>query len=128
MLELSFRAATPEELRLQLLGFLAKLKDITLERPDRTPIDTTPLDQPVEEIKPVLTMDQMAENEAKAPVHEEPKQPTLEETRAALKALKDKKGTEAVKELLKSFNVSSLTELKPEDYLGAIARAEMEVG
>ena len=84
-------------------------------------------EKPADEIKPVITMDQAEEARAKAPVHEEPKQPTVEEARAALKALRDRKGADAVKRLLKGFGASSLTELKPEDYLGAIAQAEAEV-
>ena len=145
MLELTIKATSPEELRLQLLGFLAKMKDINLFQ-NGNPVDTTPLDkvpvteepvktpevkpeitaEPVNEIKPVITQEQMAENQAKAPVHEEP-QPTIEDTRQALKALRDRKGSAAVKELLKAFHADSLPELKPEDYLSVIGRAEVEV-
>ena len=80
-----------------------------------------------QEIKPVLTQAQMEENVAKAPAHELPPQPTLEEVRAALKELKDRKGTDAVKRLLKDYGANNVPELKPEDYLGAIDRARTEV-
>lgn len=135
MLELHFKAASTAELRLQVLGFLAMVKDVDLQRQDGTPIDTSPLDkvEPIteptvtEEIKPVITQEQMAENVANAPVHEEPEQPTIEELRAALKALRDRKNAEAVKAILKDFNASNVNELKPEDYLSVIARATVEV-
>ena len=132
MLELHFKAASTAELRLQVLGFLAMVKDVDLQRQDGTPIDTSALDkvEPItepEEIKPVITQEQMAENVANAPVHEEPEQPTIEELRAALKALRDRKNAEAVKAILKDFNASNVNELKPEDYLSVIARATVEV-
>ena len=69
----------------------------------------------------------MEENIQNAPVHEEPEQPTLEEVREAMKALRDRKGAGAVKELLKAYGAKSVPELKPEDYLGARDRALTEV-
>ena len=80
-----------------------------------------------QEIKPVLTQAQMEENVANAPTHELPPQPTLEEVRAVMKELRDRKGSAAVKEILTGYGAASLPELKPEDYLGAIDRARAEV-
>ena len=79
-----------------------------------------------EEIKPVLTMAQRAELEAKAPEHKEPPQPTMEEVRKVLKELRDRKGVEAVKALLADFGVKSAPDLKPEQYLTVYDRARME--
>ena len=94
------------------------------------PVDTivkAPVSEPPTEIKPVLTQEQVEENIANAPVHEEPPQPTLEDVRDAMKARRDKKGAGAVKELLKAYGAKSVPELKPEDYLGAMSRAYAEV-
>lgn len=90
------------------------------------PVEATP---PVvnEEVKPVITQERMEENIANAPVHEEPPVPTLEEVRAALKKLRDKKGATAVKEILKEYGADSLPELKEEDYLIVRDRALAEV-
>ena len=49
-----------------------------------------------ETVEPVITQERMEENIANAPVHEEPPVPTLEEVRAALKKLRDKKGAAVV--------------------------------
>lgn len=94
------------------------------------PVDTivaVPASEPPAEIKPVLTQEQMEENIKNAPTHEEPPQPTLEEVREAFRALRDKKGANAVKEILKAYGAASVPELKPEDYLGALDRALTEV-
>lgn len=127
MFEFSVKADTIEELGKklhQLAGFFATT--VTHTAVQEPPLVEVPKEEPVRE--PVITQAQMAENIANAPVHEEPKQPSIEEVRAALKALRDKKGAEAVRELLKAYNADSLPSLKPEDYLGAMSRAQMEVG
>ena len=67
----------------------------------------------------------MEENVAKAPVHELPPQPTMEEARAVLNDLRKRKGTDAVKEILEAYGAKTFKELKPEDYLGAIDRAKV---
>lgn len=124
MLELVITAATAADLKSQIECLLGMYS--------QKPIETIPLaevppitEEPVRE--PVITQAQMEENVKNAPVHEEPIQPSLEEVRAAMKALRDKKGAGAVRELLKAFNADSLPDLKPEDYLGAFSRAMMEV-
>ena len=128
MMELTFKANSVEELNNRIFEYLVALKGIDFT-PDNDREATMEIGQPetVEEIKPVLTQEQMAQNEAEAPVHVMPPQPTLEEVRKALKELKDRKGTDAVKALLKAFGADNLTQLKPEDYLGAHDRAIAEV-
>ena len=122
MFNLTIAANTAEELRLKLLDMVSKLKDINLQK------SSEPAPAPVkEEIKPVISMDQMEEAQANAPVHEEPKQPSIEEVRAAMKELRDQKGPNAVREILKAYNAGTMSDLKPEDYLGALARAKSEV-
>lgn len=94
------------------------------------PVDAivaVPVSEPPAEIKPVLTQEQMEENIKNAPVHEDPPQPTLEEVREAFRTLRDRKGANAVKEILKAYGAASVPELKPEDYLGARDRALTEV-
>ena len=121
-LSLNIIANTVDELKGQLLDLLAGMKGVTFkgnEPPDKLP-------EP-KEIKPVLTQAQMEENIKNAPEHRDPPQPSLEEVRAALKQLRDRKGSAAVKELLKAYGADSLPNLKPEDYLGARDRALMEV-
>ena len=112
MFNLTIAANTAEELRLKLLDMVSKLKDINLQK------SSEPAPAPVkEEIKPVISMDQMEEAQANAPVHEEPKQPSIEEVRAAMKELRDQKGPNAVREILKAYNAGTMSDLKPEDYL-----------
>lgn len=113
----------------QLLGILSGLKGLELvplappqEAPEITPEPVN--DEPIE---PVLTQERMEENLANAPVHEEPKQPSLTEVRAALKAMRDKRGAEAVKALLAEYGANSVPELKEEDYLIVRDRAAAEV-
>lgn len=122
MFNLTIAANTADELRLKLLDMVSKLKDISVQK------SSEPAPAPVkEEIKPVISMDQMEEAQANAPVHEEPKQPSIEEVRAAMKELRDKKGPNAVREILKAYDAGTLSDLKEEDYLGALARAKSEV-
>ena len=122
MFNLTIAANTADELRLKLLDMVSKLKDISVQK------TSEPAPAPVkEEIKPVISMTQMEEAQANAPVHEEPKQPSIEEVRAAMKELRDKKGPNAVREILKAYNAGTMSDLKPEDYLGALARAKSEV-
>lgn len=143
MFELTIKAATHEDLRLQLMGLLSIFKGINyqksetkepIELPDyatyskaEAPDHATSVSSKATTAEPVISQAQMEENIANAPAHEEPKQPTLEEVRAAMKALRDKKGAGAVRELLKAYGADSLPDLKPEDYLGALSRAQMEV-
>lgn len=110
MLELTVKGNSIQELKEQLQWLF---------------ITDAPVVEPVRE--PVITQAQIEENIANAPVHEEPPQPSLEEVRAALKVLRDKKGSRVVKDLLKAYGADSLPDLKPEDYLGALSRAQMEV-
>ena len=118
-------ANTAEELKTQLLDMMHLLLGIKKLQPEdnlvRLPEET------VEEIKPVITQDRMEENIKNAPAHEMPPVPTLEEVRAALKQLRDKKGAEAVKAILKEYGAGSLPELKEEDYLPVRDRALVEV-
>ena len=122
MFNLTIAANTADELRLKLLDMVSKLKDISVQK------SSEPAPAPVkEEIKPVISMAQMEEAQANAPVHKEPEQPSIEEVRAAMKELRDKKGPNAVREILKAYNAGTMSDLKPEDYLGALDRAKSEV-
>ena len=133
MFELHFRANSPEELKLQLLGFLSCMKGVNYAQ-NGQPVDTAKIDGSAvtaeipepEEIKPVLTQERMEENLKNAPVHEMPPVPSLEEVRDALKKLRDRKGSAAVKALLKEYGVDSVPELKEEDYLVVRDRALVE--
>lgn len=118
MFNLTVMAETAEELRLKVLDLVNQFKSVTVE----TAKPETP-----KEIKPVISQAQMEENVQKAPQHEAPEQPTIEEVRAAMKELRDRKGAEAVREILKAYNADNLSKLQPEDYLGALARAKTEV-
>lgn len=114
---------TAEEIANQMLELIGCLLSRTVPEPAEEPAE-----QSVEQsVEPVITMAQMEEAAASAPAPEEPEQPTIEEVRAALKDLRDRKGAGAVKEVLGAYGVNSLPELKPEDYLGALARAKTEV-
>jgi len=114
MFELTFRADTLTELRVKIREFIdsfAVPAEVTV-LPERT------------EIKPVLTQEQMAENIANAPKHELPPQPTEAEVRKALNALREVKGTGAVKEILEAYGARNFQELQEGDYLGAMERAK----
>ena len=116
-MELRFTGTLSEVIE-QAASFLKAVRN----EPDT--LAPVPKDEP---IKPVLTQAQMEENLAKTPEHKEPPQPTMEQVRGALTALRDRKGVTAVKELLKAFGAKTVQDLKPEDYLGAIDRANTEV-
>ena len=115
MFNLTIAANTADELRLKLLDLVNHIKDINVRKPEES--------QP----KPVISQAQMEENRANAPEHKLPEPPPVEDVRAALKGLKDRKGAQAVRELLKAYGADNLTELKPEDYAGALSRALSEV-
>jgi hypothetical protein len=115
MFNLKITANTADELRLKLLDMVDHLKDINVKKSEPEPV------------KPVISAAQMEENIKNAPVHELPKPPAIEEVRAALKELRDRKGPDAVREILKAYGAGTLSELKEEDYLGALARAKTEV-
>ena len=115
MFNLTIAANTADELRLKLLDLVAHFSGISVK----------PTQQ--EEIKPVISTAQMEDNVAKAPVHSIPKPPPIEDVRAALKDLRERKGADAVREVLKAYGAENLTELKEEDYAGAMSRATAEV-
>jgi len=115
MFNLTIAAQTAEELRQKLLDMVGFMKAVDVVKPAK------------EEIKPVISMAQMEQNEANAPEHKMPEPPPIEDVRAALKGLKERKGASAVRELLKAYGADNLTELKPEDYAGAMSRALAEV-
>lgn len=117
MFNLTINANTAEELRLKLLDIVDHFKSCNVQKSS----------EPPKEIKPVISQAQMEENVKNAPVPAAPEQPTIEEVRTALKELRERKGASAVRELLKAYGADSLTQLKEEDYLGALARAKTEV-
>ena len=114
MFNLTIAANTAEELRLKLLDLVNQFKDINVRRPE-----------PV--TKPVITQEQMEANQQSAPEYKPPEPPPIEDVRAALKGLRERKGAAAVRELLKAYGADNLTELKVEDYAGAMSRAATEV-
>lgn len=122
MFNLKITANTADELRLKLLDMVDHLKDINVKKAVELPEAVQ-----AETVKPVISAAQMEENIKNAPVHELPKPPAIEEVRAALKELRDRKGPDAVREILKAYGAGTLSELKEEDYLGALARAKTEV-
>ena len=113
MIEICFKANSPAELKLLIRDYMSE--------PEPLPLVEVP------EIKPVITQEQMEVNVANAPAHELPPVPTLEEVRAALKSLRDRKGVAKVKEILKAYGAEDLPGLAPENYLGVIDRANVEV-
>ena len=117
MFNLTINANTAEELRLKLLDIVDHFKQCNVQKSSETP----------KEIKPVISQAQMEENVKNAPVPTATEQPSIEEVRTALKELRERKGAGAVRELLKAYGADSLTQLKEEDYLGALARAKTEV-
>lgn len=121
MIKITFEVRDPKELIAHLQEMLQQFGD----PPRRAKITEVETENPPLAEVPVTVEPVAAEPESEL----EPKteQPTLEEVRAALKELKERKGTSAVRELLKAYGVDSLPELKPEDYLGALARAKTEV-
>lgn len=127
MYNLTIMAATPEDLRLQLLGLLGQFNGITLN--SKKEVENPPLVEVPKEEAPVAAEPAIEEAPAveEAPAAKETPKPKIEDVRAALKELRDRKGSGAVRELLKAFGADSLLSLKEEDYLGALARAKTEV-
>ena len=129
MIRLTIEGNTAQEMVDELLetmgNFLSKIQpkepDTMVRVPEKQEPTPAPTPAPAPAPAPVPAP-------APAPV-EEPKteQPSIEEVRAALKELRDRKGSGAVRELLKAYGADSLLDLKPEDYLGALARAKTEV-
>ena len=117
MFTLNIAANTAEDLRLKLLDIVDHFKLCNVQKSPEAP----------KEIKPVISQAQMEENVKNAPIPPIPEQPSIEEVRTALKELRERKGASAVRELLKAYGADSLTQLKEEDYLGALARAKTEV-
>lgn len=127
MIRVTFEAQSMEDLRSDLRSMLGKIatpsasQTVELEAPPL--VEVPPLDE-----APQVTLEPAMSKPVEAPQPmPEVKQPTLEEVRAALKELRDRKGAGAVRELLKAYGADNLTELKPEDYMGALARAKTEV-
>lgn len=112
MFNLTITADTAEGLRLKLLDMVNQMKAVTVNKAEQ---------------KPVISQEEMAENVANAPDYKLPEPPPIEDVRAALKNLRERKGADAVRELLKAYGAENLTKLKPEDYAGALSRALSEV-
>ena len=122
MFNLSIIANTAEELKLQVLDLLRNFNNVNVKTQEAPKIEESK-----QFPKPVITQEQLEENKANAPEHKLPDPPAIEEVRAALKELRERKGAGAVREILKAYGADTLSDLKPEDYLGAIARAKTEV-
>ena len=116
-MKLEFNGTLPEIVK-QVADFLANV-NVAHREPDML-AQVPASDEP---IKPVLTQAQIEDNLAREPEHTLPPQPTLEEVRAALKDLRDKHGSKAVKDLLRAFNAESVPDLKPDHYLAVLETA-----
>ena len=113
MLHLNITAETPEELKKTLMDLAASLNTATPKNEELSEEISLPgfqpaADTPVQEHR---GSDSVAAVDAPPPPL-----PTMEEARAALNALRQKKGAAAVREVLKKHGVSSFTELDPNDY------------
>ena len=113
-------ANNAEDLKDQLVNLLASLFTPKV-------VDTMVKIPEPEEIAPVISMNRQEENLKTAPQHELPPIPDISEVRDALKKLRDRKGAEAVKAILKEYGANSVPELKQEDYLPVRDRALVEV-
>jgi hypothetical protein len=127
MFRLTIEANTIEELQEQLKNAAGLCVGYQYHPPVGVDTLVTVPAEEQTEIKPVITMDKAEENEKNAPVHEEPPVPSLDEVRAAFRTLKDKKGSDAVKAILKDYGANTVPGLKEEDRLGAMERALAEV-
>jgi hypothetical protein len=126
MFNLTITANSGTELKAQLLGLLSMFKNIDFQKENGETIDTSRIDA-TKVCQPLITQAQMEENIKNAPEHKLPDPPSIEEVRAALKELRARKGADAVREILSAYGVENLTQLKPEDYAGALDRAKTEV-
>lgn len=113
MLYLKITAETPEELKQQLLDLTNSLAS-PREQPEKDDAPSFPA-----ETAPDAPVPEQREDPA-VPAVEAPS-PTLEETRAALNALRQKKGAAAVRAILTAHGVKSFTELDPNDYAQVMA-------
>lgn len=121
MLHLNITAETPEELKKTLMDLAASLDTATPKNEELSEEISLPgfqpaADTPVQEHR---GSDSVAAEEA-------PPLPTMEEARAALNALRQKKGAAAVREVLKKHGVSSFTELDPNDYPQVMKEAAID--
>ena len=126
MYSLNIHADSVEDLKAKLIELAEAFGDLVAR--ETTPVIDMMARIPEEtnEIKPVLTQDQMAQLAEEAPKHELPPIPPIEEVRAALNTMKKTRGIDAVKALLKEYDANSVPELKPEQYLQIRDRALAE--
>lgn len=78
-------------------------------------------------VQPAPWEEEPAEEVMPEPVKEEApkaKQPSLAEVRATLKGLQDKKGTDAVRALIKPYGVKAISQVPEEHYAEILAKAE----
>lgn len=118
MYQLTVSAPTAEDLRAQIINLAEQLNH-------------KPAPVVVEETKAVST-DTATVSSSADPVVEttetnETKEVTLEDIRAMLNTLREKKGIGTVKEILAKLGVAKLTELKPEQFAEAQTLAEQAV-
>ena len=133
MLNLNVTAETPEELKKTLIGLLENLATPgeTLygagEKPvpDEEKMPTNAEKMPDNAEKMPDNAEKMPDNTENVPANTE-NVPTMEEARAALNALRQKKGAAAVREILKAHGVSSFTELDPKDYPQVMKEAAVD--
>ena len=116
MIRMMIEAKDVDELQVHICDLFDKLFHRT-ETKETVNMSAPTIQDIKPDIKPVITQEQMAQNEVTAPKHELPPIPSIEEVRAALSELRDRKGTPAVKELLNDYGVGKVLDLKPEDQL-----------
>lgn len=113
MIRITIDTQNAAALKRELETLLGCIPATDIRKDVRTAI-ITPQAPPSAEEPPTIELDALPETDA----------PTMEATRAKLNALRIKHGTKAVKELLTAYNVSSFTDLKPDQYAAVIAQAE----
>lgn len=109
-IDIHFSGDSLAEIRDAMRDFL----DAEEPRAEREP--TPPLHVVVEEPE--------APAEPEPPAKPETAGPSMEEARAALNELRQKKGPAAVREILTAHNVSSFTDLNPSEYAKVIEEAK----
>lgn len=119
MIDIHFSGCTPEEIKDAMRSFLKTdepaihVFDTCADYLDQIPtVTVTPTDEPETPAKP------------ETPAEPETTGPSMEEARAALNELRQKKGPAAVREILTAHNVSSFTDLNPSEYAQVIEEAK----
>lgn len=115
-IDLHFSGDSLAEIRDAMRAFLDE------EEPRLQQEPTPPLHVVMEEPEPPAEPEPPTEPEP--PAKPETPGPSMEEARAALNELRQKKGPAAVREILTAHNVTSFTDLNPSEYAKVIEEAK----